>query len=302
MLDAAQRSARLHRLSLAGALSKPFSRSALAILLEVGGTAPQLHLVPAQTPSAPSSRDLKHALEFGEIGPVFQPKVRCGDGSLVGFEALARWTRDEVNICGPDTFVPLAEQTGQAARLTEVIADRSLEWLGRNFASAPHSVAINIPAQCLKDDQTIGWIGRKCSQYGVAPDRVILEVTESGAIEPDSAGLDVLTRVRLMGMKLSIDDFGVGYSSLVQLARMPFSEIKIDRSFVADLCHSCEAQAIVAAIIGMSNGLGMTTVAEGVEDLDTYIRLRDMGCYAAQGYFIGRPMAAPLAVKWSGAA
>jgi EAL domain-containing protein (putative c-di-GMP-specific phosphodiesterase class I) len=138
-----------------------------------------------------------------------------------------------------------------------------------------------------------------CSRHDIAPERVVLEVTESGAIDPDSGALDVLTRARLMGMKLSIDDFGVGYSSLVQLARMPFSEIKIDRSFVAELCHSCEAQAIIAAIIGMSDGLGMTTVAEGVEDLETYMRLRDMGCHAAQGYFIGRPMASARAVAWS---
>ena len=302
VLDAAQRSARLHRLSLAGALSKPFSRYALATLLEMGSATPHLHLVAAATRSTPSSRDLEHALENGEIGPVFQPKVRCSDGSLIGFEALARWTRDDIDVCGPDTFVPLAEQTGQAARLTEIIADRSLEWLGSSFASAPHSVAINVPAQCLKDDRIIRSIAGTCSRHGVTPDRVVLEVTESGAIDPDSGALDVLTRVRLMGMKLSIDDFGVGYSSLVQLARMPFSEIKIDRSFVAELCHSCEAQAIVAAIIGMSVGLGMTTVAEGVEDLDTYMRLRDMGCYAAQGYFIARPMAAPVALAWSDSA
>lgn len=299
VLDAAQRSARQHRLPLAGALSKPFSRAALATLLETGDTTAGAPQVPASLQSTPSSEELAHALSSGEIGPAFQPKVRCSDGSLIGYEALARWTREETNICGPDVFVPLAERTGQAARLTEVIADRSLAWLGSNFASLPHTVAINIPAQCLQDDHSVRGIALACARYGVAPERVVLEVTESGAIDPDSAALDVLTRARLMGMKLSIDDFGVGYSSLVQLARMPFSEIKIDRTFVAELCHSCESQAIVAAIIGMSEGLGMTTVAEGVEDLDTYMRLREMGCYAAQGYFIGRPMASARAIAWS---
>ncbi|SDG58567.1 EAL domain-containing response regulator [Pelagibacterium luteolum] len=299
VLDAAQRSAKQHRLSLAGALSKPFSRGALATLLETGNAKPKLQLIPASSKSSPSGDELANALAQGEIGPVFQPKVRCNDGSLIGYEALARWTRDETDICGPDTFVPLAERTGQAARLTEVIADRSLAWLGSHFAAQPHTIAINIPAQCLKDDHSVRAIAEACSRYNVAPERVVLEVTESGAIDPDSGALDVLTRARLMGMKLSIDDFGVGYSSLVQLARMPFSEIKIDRSFVAELCHSCEAQAIIAAIIGMSDGLGMTTVAEGVEDLDTYMRLREMGCYAAQGYFIGRPMRASRAVAWS---
>ncbi|MFP9135804.1 EAL domain-containing protein [Devosia sp. XGJD_8] len=299
VLDAAQRSARQHRLPLAGALSKPFSRSALATLLETGDSAPKPQPVAASPKSNPSGDELAHALSEGEIGPVFQPKVRCSDGSLIGYEALARWTRGETYICGPDVFVPLAERTGQAARLTEIIADRSLAWLGTNFATLPHTVAINIPAQCLRDDQTVRMVADACSRYDIAPERVVLEVTESGAIDPDSGALDVLTRARLMGMKLSIDDFGVGYSSLVQLARMPFSEIKIDRSFVAELCHSCEAQAIIAAIIGMSDGLGMTTVAEGVEDLETYMRLRDMGCHAAQGYFIGRPMASARAVAWS---
>lgn len=299
VLDAAQRSARQHCLPLAGALSKPFSRGALATLLETGQSSSKLTLVAAQPQTTPSSDELAHALSVGEIGPVFQPKVRCSDGGLIGYEALARWTRGETTICGPDIFVPLAERTGQAARLTEVIADRSLAWLGSSFATLPHTVAINIPAQCLQDDRSVRVVADACARYGVAPERVVLEVTESGAIDPDSGALDVLTRARLMGMKLSIDDFGVGYSSLVQLARMPFSEIKIDRSFVAELCHSSESQAIVAAIIGMSEGLGMTTVAEGVEDLDTYMRLREMGCYAAQGYFIGRPMASARALAWS---
>lgn len=299
VLDAAQRSARQHRLPIAGALSKPFSRSALATLLETVEVTPRIKLVATSPKAMPTGHDLARALAEGEIGPVFQPKVRCSDGGLIGYEALARWTRGDTHICGPDTFVPLAEQSGQAARLTEVMADRSLAWLGGNFAALPHTMAINIPAQCLKDDQSVRTIADACARYGVAPERVVLEVTESGAIEPDTGALDVLTRARLKGMKLSIDDFGVGYSSLVQLARLPFSELKIDRSFVAELCHSCEAQAIVAAIIGMSNGLGMTTVAEGVEDLDTYMRLREMGCYAAQGYFIGRPMQASRAVAWS---
>jgi EAL domain-containing protein (putative c-di-GMP-specific phosphodiesterase class I)/FixJ family two-component response regulator len=299
VLDAAQRSARQHKLPLAGALSKPFSRSALATLLETGNAISKLQLVSTSPKSTPSGDELAHALSVGEIGPVFQPKVRCSDGSLIGYEALARWTREDTNICGPDVFVPLAERSGQAAKLTEVIADRSLAWLGKNFANLPHTVAINIPAQCLRDDQSLRGIADACTRYEVAPERVVLEVTESGVIDPDSRALDVLTRARLMGMKLSIDDFGVGYSSLVQLAQMPFSEIKIDRSFVAELCQSCEANAIIAAIIGMSDGLGMTTVAEGVEDLETYMQLRDMGCHAAQGYFIGRPMASVRAVAWS---
>jgi EAL domain-containing protein (putative c-di-GMP-specific phosphodiesterase class I)/FixJ family two-component response regulator len=299
VLDAAQRSAKQHGLRLAGALSKPFSRSALITLLEAGDAASNLKLVSSRSVAAPSASELERALASGEIAPVFQPKVRCNDGALIGYEALARWNQNGIERCAPDTFVPLAEQTGLATKLTEVVADLSLAWLGRNFAARPYGIAINVPAQCLKDDQTIRSITAACVRHRVEPDRVTLEVTESGAIDPGSQALDVLTRARLSGMKLSIDDFGVGYSSLVQLARMPFSEIKIDRSFVSELCHSWEAQAIVAAVIGMSKGLGMTTIAEGVEDLDTYMRLRESGCYGAQGYFIGRPMQGEDAVAWS---
>jgi EAL domain-containing protein (putative c-di-GMP-specific phosphodiesterase class I)/FixJ family two-component response regulator len=299
VLDAAQRSVQQHGLSLAGALPKPFSRAALATLLERRSDAPVDQLPKAVRHAAPSSDELKAALMAGDIGPVFQPKVRCNDGSLVGYEALARWTRGERDICGPDIFVPIAEQSGCAFSLTEVIVRKSLQWLGTNFLETSQTVAVNVPAICLENDDAIRMIEAACSEFGIAPERIILEVTESGAIDPNSGALDVLTRARLAGMKLSIDDFGVGYSSLVQLARMPFSEIKIDRSFVADLCHSSEAQAIIAAIVGMSDGLGMTTVAEGVENLDTYMRLRDMGCDVAQGYFIGRPMTASRAVAWS---
>jgi EAL domain-containing protein (putative c-di-GMP-specific phosphodiesterase class I)/ActR/RegA family two-component response regulator len=299
VLDAAQRSAQQHGLRLAGALPKPFTRAALATLLERRSDAPVKQHTKEIRYTTPSSNDLKTALREGEIGPVFQPKVRCSDGSLVGYEALARWTRGAENVCGPDTFVPIAEQSGCAFSLTEVIVRKSLQWLGTNFLEASQTMAVNVPAICLENDVAVRMIEAACSEFGISPERIVLEVTESGAIDPNSGALDVLTRARLAGMKLSIDDFGVGYSSLVQLARMPFSEIKIDRSFVADLCHSSEAKAIVAAILGMSDGLGMTTVAEGVEDLDTYMRLRDMGCDVAQGYFIGRPMTASRAIAWS---
>lgn len=299
VLDAAQRSAQKHGLSLAGALPKPFTRAALATLLERRSDVPVEQLAEAAHHAAPSSGDLKIALRDGEIGPVFQPKVRCNDGSLVGYEALARWTRGEKDVCGPDIFVPVAERSGSAFALTEVIVRSSLQWLGTNFLETSQTMAVNVSAICLENDDAVRMIEAACSEFGISPGRIVLEVTESGAIDPNSGALDVLTRARLAGMKLSIDDFGVGYSSLVQLARMPFSEIKIDRSFVADLCHSSEAQAIVSAIIGMSDGLGMNTVAEGVEDLDTYMRLRDMGCDVAQGYFIGRPMNASRAIAWS---
>lgn len=300
VLDAAERSARQHGLLVAGALAKPFSKGALVTLLGAsnGDTAMSGRLGGAVAGGV-SGSDLRNALEAGAIRPAFQPKVRCSDGSLLGFEALARWTQDDKTVCGPDVFVPLAESEGLLGKLTEVMAAQSVEWLASCFPATSQTVAINFPRQCLVDDSVIEFISQACVKAGLRHGRVTIEITESGSNDAHPNALDVLTRARLMGFDLSLDDFGVGYSSLVQLARMPFSELKIDQRFVTDLCRSNESQAIVAAIIGMSAGLGMTTVAEGVEDLDTYMRLREMGCHAAQGFFIGRPMLPESAVAWS---
>lgn len=299
ILDAAQRSARQHGLALVGALSKPFTKTALATLLCVPGSDVARSTRP-DTAAPVSAADLDQALQARAIGPAFQPKVRCRDGGLVGFEALARWWRDGRIVCGPDVFVPLAERSGQADALTAVMVEQSLSWLATNFANADCTIAINVPADCLRRPQLIGMLEHSCDRFEISPARVVIEITESGAIDEQVDVLDTLTKLRLLGMQLSIDDFGVGFSSLVQLARLPFSEVKIDRSFVSGLCYSREAQAIVSAIIGMAEGLGMSTVAEGVEDLDTYLRLRELGCTAAQGYFIGRPMSESKAVEWLG--
>lgn len=300
VLDAAERSARQHHLLVAGALAKPFSKGALFTLLGASyGDAAMVAKAEGAGAADVSGSDLRSALEAGAIRPAFQPKVKCSDGSLLGFEALARWTQDGDTVCVPDVFVPLAEREGLLGKLTEVMTTQSVEWLAKCFPATNHTIAINFPRQCLSDDQTMEFISRACLKAGLRRELVTVEITESGSIDVHPNALDILTRARLMGFNLSLDDFGVGYSSLVQLARMPFSELKIDRRFVSDLCRSSESQAIVAAIIGMSTGLGMTTVAEGVEDLDTYMRLRELGCFAAQGFFIGRPMLPESAVAWT---
>lgn len=302
IVDAAQRSARQHGLSLVGALAKPFTRNALATLLSVSTAKPKPPPDTSTRVINVSASDLKQALETRAIGPVFQPKVCCTDGRLVGFEALARWWDNGKLVCGPDVFIPLAEGSGQVDALTVSMIEQSMQWLAANFADADYTMAINVPADCLRRPGLIDMLERACVRLRVNPRRVVIEITESGAIGEHVNVLDTVTKLRLMGVHLSIDDFGVGFSSLVQLARLPFSEVKIDRSFVAGLCYSSESQAIVSAVIGMAEGLGMTTVAEGVEDLDTYLRLRELGCNVAQGYFIARPMTGPKVVEWLGTA
>ncbi|WP_164730532.1 EAL domain-containing response regulator [Pelagibacterium montanilacus] len=302
VIDASLRSAAEIGLPVAGTLAKPFSSRQLAALLALPSSAPRC--APTDTavtaPAEPDAEALRVALASGVIAPAFQPKVSCVDGNLIGFEALARWQDPDGPNYTPDQFIPLAEANGMIDALTETMARQSLAWLGRTFPGQRHTIALNISAHSLFNLSMIDQLEILCEETGINPGRLVIEITESGMLGHGTDILNLLTRLRLKGMALSIDDFGVGYSSMVQLARLPFSELKIDKRFIASLGHSSESRTIVSAIIGMAKGLGLRTVAEGVEDLATFSYLKDKGCDVAQGYFIGRPMPAFEAAHWAG--
>jgi EAL domain-containing protein (putative c-di-GMP-specific phosphodiesterase class I) len=301
VLDAARRSANEHGLRVAGVLRKPFRRKELVAALTVDPDARD-RLVS----SGPGHEGYKSALEY-KIQEAFerdlikialQPKVSLLDGKLVGFEALARWTGENGLPIEPDQFVPAVESAGLIGRLTEVVLEKSLTWANGCGNHKNFSIAINVSALSLQTDHILQMIDGMCEEYKFSPDRLIVEITESEAVSHHTDALDVITQLRLRKIDLSIDDFGVGYSSLVQLARLPFSELKIDRRFIAELTTSHEAHAIVVAILGMARGLGLRTIAEGIEDLETYNTLQALGCDSAQGFFIGRPMSPEAASRW----
>lgn len=299
ILEAAKRSAVEHGLCVTGVLGKPFSRKALMTSLQlrpgtVSRTAAGGH---ALEPGDLGSRVAK-ALADGAINIALQPKVSLSSGDLIGFEVLARWTDEYGVVIAPDRFIAAAEKAGLINALTETVMDKALKWLADHDRTRGLSIAVNVSAKSLQTDKLLTMIDAMCRRHALPPERLVIELTESEAVGDQTDGLDILTQLRLRKIELAIDDFGVGYSSLIQLARLPFSELKIDKRFVSDLTASHESHAIVAAIIGMANGLGLRTVAEGVEDLDTYNMLKAMGCHCAQGYFIGRPMSPEDAAHW----
>src|SRR5439155_16957196 len=153
-------------------------------------------------------------------------------------------------------------------------------------------VAMNISAMNLDNPELPDRLARDCASYGLDPDAIIIEVTESCAMRDPLHTLEVLTRLRVKGFRLSMDDFGTAYSSLVQLQRMPFSKLKIDRSFVANFAHDESCRAITRIIVDLARSLGLKSVAEGVEEEAVWEALRTMGCDAVQGYHLGRPMSA----------
>ena len=211
-----------------------------------------------------------------------------------------RWAPTPSLLILPDQFVPLAESSGLIKLLTEQVCDQALCWFAQNFASSTLTLSINFSAKNLADTHLAEWISELCRQHGVDPARVILELTESSAMDDPVKSLALLTRLRMQGFQLSIDDFGTGFSSLVQLVRLPFSELKVDKSFVMTALESHEARAVIKSIVDLGKSLGLRVAAEGVEDAATLDYITSVGCDFAQGYFISEPLPGRDALAWTG--
>ncbi len=308
VLDAAGRSAVEHGLDIAGVLSKPFSSAALRELLtqnfKAAGTFEKAAAgdgaqVSKHAPFHVTTAELGRALARRDLKVFYQPKVACDGGALAGFEALVRWLHPERGLIPPDLFVPFAETHGLIDVLTDQVLDQSLEWFSANFPTGEATLSVNLSARTLKDRQFVERLAARCLQRNVAPRRLIFELTETSAMEDPVASLDLLTRLRMKELQLSIDDFGTGYSSMLQLVRLPFSEIKVDKSFVMTAMQSQESRTLIKSIIDLGHNLGLRTTAEGVEDRPTMDYLKSVGCDLAQGYFIARPMPGDEAVAWA---
>jgi len=320
VLDAAGRSASEHGLNISGVLSKPFSPRTLRALL-VGAPANDDKRDNAslytQVPSGSSyatesiARELRHALDRHELTLVFQPQINCASGVVAGFEALVRWSHPTRGTVMPDQFISCAETSGLIHELTEQVLDSALQWYAKQFAGSDLTIAVNLSCRTTSrihffhetagagsDFSLVDGITARCRNTGMKPECLILELTETSAMDNPVMTLDLLTRLRMKGFQLSIDDFGTGYSSMLQLVRLPFSEIKVDKSFVATATRSTESRAVVESIIGLGHSLGLRVVAEGVEDAETMQYLRDARCDLAQGYFIARPMPGEAVWEW----
>ncbi len=199
----------------------------------------------------------------------------------------------------PEVFVGIAESSGRIHKLTQVVLDRALR-AARDWKSitADLHLAVNLSPQLLSDVSLPDRLVKTMQSLEFEPERLKLEVTERGVMEDVNRSMAVLSRLRLKGVGLSIDDFGTGSSSLVQLYRMPFGEIKIDKSFVIDMLEHREAEVIVNSIVQLGKSMELNIVAEGVENLATLERLKTMGCDQAQGYFISRPLFEPDFSNW----
>ncbi|MCP5370967.1 MAG: EAL domain-containing response regulator [Hyphomicrobiales bacterium] len=283
VVNSALRLGQNHDLNMVGALRKPFAVDELEDMLAVQPEGEFL----------PTAEDLRAAIEQGHVVPYFQPKVELDakKGDVIqGAEALARWEHPDYGLIQPSVFIPLAEAEGLISALTWSILEQSVRHLARwRDGGLLITVSVNITAGLLVELDYPDRIATLVRDCGGEPGWFVLEITESGAMEDAGRAMDILTRLRLKGFHLSCDDFGTGYSSLVQLYRMPFGELKIDRSFVADAVAHQEARTIIRTIVDLAHNLGLTVCAEGVETRDVLEFLRAEGCDRVQGYLLGRP-------------
>jgi diguanylate cyclase len=243
--------------------------------------------------------ELQRAIDANELVLAFQPKLRLQTGELVGAEALLRWRHPVRGLLMPAAFIPFAEQAGFIRKLTRwALREGARTASGWARAGRPLNLAINISADDLADGQLDGHLREALLETGLPARLLTLELTESGLITDPERALRRVDALKAQGIKLSIDDFGTGYSSLSYLTRMPVDELKIDRSFVSSIAGSPEATAVVQAAIEMGHSLGLSVVAEGIEDKATAADLAALGCDVGQGYMYAKPMLLEDFERW----
>lgn len=243
--------------------------------------------------------DLDRAIHGGELEVYYQPKVALEDSRVCGVEALVRWRSASGVFVPPQQFVPLAERTGSIVPLTWTVFDHALASAGMwSRFTKPFSIAVNIAPQVLTHPEFFARLTRLNQAMAEAGVDLTLELTEDSLVRSDDATPVILQRIRKLGVGISIDDFGKGYSSLSYLKEIPASEVKIDKRFVATIATNDKDRHIVKVIIELARAFGMHVVAEGVDSEENLQIVADLGCNCAQGFFIARPMRVDLVATW----
>jgi len=243
--------------------------------------------------------ELRQAIKQNELILHYQPKIDMKEKHIIGVEALIRWQHPEKGFMAPDLFIPMAEKTGLVHPLTYWVLNEALAQISQWHQQGLELViAVNLAVQNLLDAQLVDMIAKGLQDYKVDPSWLMLEITESSLMVDPVRAQKTLQQLHTMGIRLSIDDFGTGHSSLAYLKDLPVDELKIDQSFILNM-SSDETQAmIVRTTIGLAHNLGLTTTAEGVETEVVWEQLQALGCDVAQGYFMSRPLAGADFMHW----
>src|SRR5579864_9123682 len=284
-------------ITLLGAIEKPVTPQKLEALIRKY-TAPKPKAAKPAGPASPLE-EIRQGLKNAEVVPFFQPKVRLADGTVTGAEALARWLHPQRGIVAPYAFIGPLEENGLIDNLTWMMLEKSAN-LCRDWTASglDVTVSVNLTLASLNDPGLADHITEIVQGQRLDPRRMILEVTESTAMTDVGRALENLARLRMKGFGLSIDDYGTGYSSMQRLTRIPFTELKIDQNFVKNAATQDVSRAVVESSLEMAKKLGISAVAEGVENRRDFDLVRSLGCDLVQGYYVSRPMEAGQFQNW----
>lgn len=305
ILHTARRLAEAQKLRVLGALHKPIAPPALAALIEnyTPGADPAAAAAAAPAARKPrkvySAERVAEGIANGEFVNAYQPKVRVSDGVLSGVETLVRWRHPEDGLVFPDSFITVTEEHGLINDLTRVVLERALDqgdaWRQQGI-DIP--VAVNISMDSLSSLEFPTYLFKLVETRKVQPKQLVVEVTESRLMSNPLIALDVCSRLRLKHIGLSIDDFGTGHSSLQQLQDIPFDELKVDRQFINRARKDPVSRAILETSLSMGRQLGMKTVVEGIEEVEEWALLEQLGCDVVQGYLVAKPMFPEALPAW----
>ncbi|MEQ8397597.1 EAL domain-containing response regulator [Thalassobaculum sp.] len=298
VMNSARGLAEAHGLRVVGAISKPVDLDVLERLL--GQSTHVAPLRPQRTAEQPSEGELRDAIANKELRVHYQPKISLTSCQVTGVEALVRWQHPQRGLLSPAGFLATAVESDLIGDLTMMVLEQGLNdlrhWDRRGLAVP--SLAVNFDAASLRDLSLPDQIVNALRVHGVSADRLIIEVTETKMVETVANAMEILTRLRMRGIGLSIDDFGTGHSTMSQLEAFPFSELKIDRSFINGVGRNEHTEAIVRSSIELAHSLQMAVVAEGIETFRQLEALHLMKCDAAQGYLVARPAGADDFESW----
>lgn len=301
LISSVETMVKAYGLPIVGALHKPLLREQMQRVLnkyeQKTSNSPQVNS--SFEKAIVTTADLERAIEQKQFIAHFQPKVLISNGLIKGVETLIRWQHPEKGMIYPNDFIPLAEASGLIHQITLQVIDLSLFWLKHWQARGLKlSVAINLSATSLADLALVDLIHKRVVASNVLPSDIILEITETAVMANVALSLNTVARLRLIGFGLSIDDYGTGFSSMQQLARIPFTELKIDRSFVDGASDNSQLENMVNISIDTAHRLNLSCVAEGIEALEDWYLLKTLHCEIGQGYLIGKPMPGEALIEW----
>lgn len=298
LLASVETMSKAYGVRILGVIEKPITRAKLDALI---GLHRPIQPLPPKTPGPSFTlEEITQGLARDEFEPFFQPKIDLATGRVAGAEALARWRHPQLGVVAPSAFIGLLEAGDRIDALTWCMLEKSAavcrQWRAKSGLEL--AMSVNLSIKSLADVYLADRVTALVRAQELHPRHMVLEITESAATTDVGKVLENLSRLRMKGFGLSIDDYGTGYSSMQQLMRIAFTELKIDRSFVANAARQPSASVILESSLDMAKKLNITSVAEGVESQQDWDLLVQLGCKLAQGYFVAKPMQAQALLAW----